>query len=124
MSRSWTSRNTRLALNFAARRHGWYAGANLEFEPGVVYRSYGRAVTMARPRRRYAISVDGRSSGVLHEPRVVFVAWHAGRPAGMLVVMWCGGRLVTAELTDDATRGQRLCLMCPARRDTLALVSR
>lgn len=111
-----TSRETRIALNYATRRCGWHGRRNYEFQPGVVAVYAGRVVTMARPKRRWAVSADGRGNGVLHEARAVFVAWYHGRPVGSLVAMWCGARLVTATLTDDDGCGERVCAVCPVRK--------
>lgn len=97
------------------RRH---ASENHAYRRGPIGsgRSDGITVYMASAFAPYATTFRvGRTTS--HRPRAVYIAWRRGRPAGRLVVTWCGHRLVTATLTEDPGCVHQACRLCDLRVD-------
>jgi hypothetical protein len=109
----------RRALNLAKRLTGRpHCGANrppaLTYQPGVIVRESGYAITMAKHFAPFAASRHRRAS-YAHLTRGVLIGWHCGRAVGMKVMCWCHAELTDPDLLTELPEFVRQCRMCEFR---------
>lgn len=111
------------AVRFTTASHsGRDRYPSYSYRPGVIARYEGYAVTMASDHAAYAVSRQ-RVSRRPHLVRAVYMAWKRGSLAGLLVICWCGTRLVVPQLLHEIPDGDAACRSCEFRTEPVITLS-